>query len=283
MSAERWRLIDSGPGDAHFNMALDEALARSVRDDARSPEQGGMYPTLRLYAWRTPSVTLGRFQRASEVDTALCAERGIPFVRRITGGRAILHGAELTYSFSAPILSGSFAHKGLFESYAALSTAFMEAFVSLGLKVSATSRRRADLADAGRSARISTPQARGKSPLCFSSTSFAEITIDGRKIIGSAQRRWPGGMLQQGSIPLKQQREDAGRVFGDKVAASGLMGLCEADPLITYESLRDALRLGFEKAFAVTLVQGQPTESELELAASLEAERYRAREWNYLR
>lgn len=277
MSAEHWRLIDSGPGEAHYNMALDEALAQSARNN-KGDASPVMPPTLRLYAWRDPSVTLGRFQKSSEVDADLCARRGIAIVRRLTGGRAILHGQELTYSFSASTLDGPFAGKDLFESYATLSAAFMQAFLSLGLRAEATSRRDRPL-PASHGAHKRTP----KNPLCFSSTSFAEISIGDSKIIGSAQRRWPGAMLQQGSIPLRQQKEDAALLFGDHEAVSALMGLCEADPRITYASLRDALVLGFEKALGIRLDPSQPTVDELELAVSLETRKYRTREWNHLR
>lgn len=266
MSAESWRLIDTGPGGAFFNMALDEAIARLAIED-NSP------PTLRVYCWIRHSVTLGRFQMASDVDTGLCAERGIPFVRRPTGGRAILHGVELTYSFSAPTGQGPFIGD-LFSSYSTLSGAFLEAFRSLGLNVVASGRNRVI--------------AQEKSPLCFSSTSFGEITLKGKKIIGSAQRRWPGGMLQQGSIPLEVPRDDTESIFsrpaGDTGGETeGLMGLREVNSSITYGSLKEALVEGFTRSLGVDLLETGPSERETELAARLEAKKYRTRKWNYLR
>ena len=89
-----WRLINSGTGSASYNMALDEAIAISVR-------KGGSPPTLRLYSWDMPSVTLGCFQKIRDIDIEYCRDASIPVVRRPTGGRAILHNKELTYSFSA--------------------------------------------------------------------------------------------------------------------------------------------------------------------------------------
>lgn len=89
-----WRLIDSGPCDASYNMALDEAIAVFVR-------RGRSCPALRLYGWETPSVSLGSFQKLDDIDEEYCSHENIPVVRRPTGGRAVLHGDELTYSFSS--------------------------------------------------------------------------------------------------------------------------------------------------------------------------------------
>jgi lipoate-protein ligase A len=254
--------MDTGPGGACFNMALDEAIARLTIG-------GGSPPTLRVYGWSLPSVTLGRFQRASDVDTALCSSEDIPVVRRPTGGRAILHGEELTYSFSAPTSGGIFAGD-LFRSYSILGSAFLGAFRSLGLDAEASGRKKSSGVD--------------RNPLCFSSTSFGEISLGGRKIIGSAQRRWPGGMLQQGTVPLDVPREMTSRIFlraGDEV--EGLMGLREADRTISYDSLKEALAMGFRDSLGVILEDAIPSREEMRLAARLEEEKYRSRKWNHLR
>ena len=91
--SNEWRLIDSGLCDAAFNMALDEAIAVHVR-------QGRALPTLRFYQWERPSITLGFFQKAQEINVSFCREMEIPLVRRRTGGRAVLHGQDLTYSLA---------------------------------------------------------------------------------------------------------------------------------------------------------------------------------------
>ena len=265
MSAERWRLIDSGPGDAAMNMALDEALARCT---IRS---GGM-PALRVYAWDRPSVTIGRFQRASELDTQYCIGNEIPLVRRPTGGRAILHGHELTYSFS--VARGHRAFGGdLFQCYSEISRAFLEAFTSLGLRAEARECLRGRTGEGPLSS---------KNPLCFSSTSFGEITLKGRKIIGSAQRRWPGGMLQQGSIPLAVSNETAAGVFHDN-GTHVLTGLREADASLGYEEIRDAIVRGFSRVFKAELAVDSPTGEEASLAMELKGNKYGSSGWNFLR
>jgi len=110
-----WRFIDTGPCSAAYNMALDEAIAIVVRKD-NAP------PTLRLYGWDMLSVSIGCFQKISDVDIAYCIEKHIPVVRRPTGGRAILHSNEITYSFSVKTTHRLFS-KGLLDSYKKISIA----------------------------------------------------------------------------------------------------------------------------------------------------------------
>ena len=119
------RVLVDAPAAGAWNMAVDEAIAQSVRE-GRSPT------TLRVYEWLAPSVSLGCFQRSGSIDLEYCSERGIPVVRRITGGRAILHGPELTYSLSASTSDGPFSG-GLMDSYRRISDAFCRAMSLLGL------------------------------------------------------------------------------------------------------------------------------------------------------
>ncbi len=258
------RLVASGPCSASYNMALDEALSESAR-------KGGSGPCLRIYGWREPSVSLGRMQRAGDIDLSYCKQAGIPVVRRPTGGRAILHGAELTYSFSASnSLKG--LGSGVLDCYAALSHAFMCAFRRLGL--SAMSGSRLKKAEGPRSA----------NPLCFSSASYGEISVAGRKIIGSAQRRWPDGLLQQGSIPLELDRKGMGRVFNlGADAYQDMAGLRELDSMIELEHLHDAVVEGFREVFGVEVVTSRPDKKEEELARRLQREKYLLQQWTLKR
>ena len=254
------RLVSSGDSSASYNMALDEALSVSAR-------QGGSGPTLRLYGWDRPSVSLGRHQRAGILDLAHCLEAGIPVVRRPTGGRAILHGMELTYSFSAPAgITG--LGTGVLESYKALSHAFMHAFKSLGLSAMSTSKAKKSASHAS------------INPLCFSSASYGEISVSGRKIIGSAQRRWPDGFLQQGSIPLELDQEGMARVFGvDAEAHREMAGLSEFDRSITLERLSEAVVQGFREAFSVEVALVAPDKEEEALARKLQGWKYLDEDW----
>ena len=195
----KWRLIHSGPCDAFYNMALDEAIAAEVR-------RGAAPPTLRLYGWDRPALTLGCFQKTSGINVEYCRSQDIPVVRRPTGGRAILHGDELTYSFSAKTDRDPFSH-GLLDSYRRISAAFSIALKKIGVIADSKKER-----EKGR--------VLGRNPLCFQSSSFGELLLENKKLVGSAQKRWNDGLLQQGSIPYLQHDEPLKGIFGAEKTAS---------------------------------------------------------------
>jgi lipoate-protein ligase A len=179
-----WRFIDSGPAAASRNMALDEELFR----EAISPIA---LPVLRFYTWSPAAVSLGRFQdQERAVNAGACRRRGIDIVRRITGGRAVLHCDELTYSIIARSDSDLFPND-ILGTYKVIAAGLLAGLRELGIAAEMVSR-------SGRHAGMvkSSPQ----EPACFSSPSWYEILVKGRKIIGSAQRRVGGAFLQHGSI-----------------------------------------------------------------------------------
>jgi lipoate-protein ligase A len=242
-------------------MAVDEAVSFSVRKETAPP-------ALRLYGWASPSVTIGYFQKIGEIDFDYCMLKGIPVVRRITGGRAILHADEMTYSFSVRT-KGQFAG-GLLDSYRRISTAFSGAFINAGMspELTLTSRTR----------RLSL-----KSPLCFQSASYGELTIQKMKVIGSAQKRWPSGLLQQGSIPFSLDRGEICRVFGLKDAERTMAGVREIVPDLDADQFRNAVRLSFEETFNIRWSLAPLSREELSLARELEEEKYLSRQWNFRR
>ena len=124
------RLITQEPCHAFFNMALDEAISEAAREKI-SP------PTLRLYEWDRPSLSIGYFQKVSDIDLEYCNAKDYPVVRRQTGGRAILHDSELTYSFASskdsPVFNGS-----LLENYTVISNALMHALKLTGVEAEAS-------------------------------------------------------------------------------------------------------------------------------------------------
>ncbi len=179
-----WRFIDSGPASGAENMAVDEGLLR----EAVSP---GALPVLRFYTWSPPAVSLGRFQdKERAVNAEACQQRGFDIVRRITGGRAVLHCDELTYSVIARSDSALFPND-ILGTYKVIATGLLAGLHELGIVAEMVSR-------SGRHAGMvkSSPQ----EPACFSSPSWYELLVKGRKIIGSAQRRVGGAFLQHGSI-----------------------------------------------------------------------------------
>ncbi len=260
--AEKWRLIDSGPCDAYYNMALDEAIAAEVR-------KGDSPPTLRLYGWDRAAVTLGCFQKTSDINIEYCRLHEIPIVRRPTGGRAILHGEELTYSFSAKTDKGPFSH-GLLDSYKKISMAFLIALTKIGLRAGAKTER-----EKGR--------VLSRSTLCFQSSSFGEILVDNKKLVGSAQKRWNDCLLQQGSIPYISQEERLAGIFGAEKTVSMrdcMKALKDCLPLLDADTFRRAVASSFEEAFGIRLLLSVPSKEESLLAAEFLHRKYLQAHWN---
>jgi len=258
----KWRLIDSGPCDAYYNMALDEAIATEVR-------RGAAPPTLRFYGWARPSVTLGCFQKTSDIDMEYCKEHNIPIVRRPTGGRAILHGDELTYSFSARTDQGPFS-RGLLDSYRRISHAFEMALKKIGVTAGPKKER-----EKGR--------VLGRSPLCFQSSSYGEILTEDKKLVGSAQKRWNNGLLQQGSVPYLSGEEKITGIFGAEKAAAlrdCMKALKEILPLLDEYEFRKAVASSFEEAFDVRLLLSDPSQEESLLTEDLRLRKYLQDHWN---
>jgi lipoate-protein ligase A len=170
-----WRLLHSPPLDGPANMALDDALMSRARQSGET--------VLRVYEWACPVLSLGRNQRARGVylDSEL-ARRAITVVRRPTGGRALLHCREITYSVTAPAL----ASEGLTTVYNRVNALLLEALASLGAP-----------------ARLARPASRARQPTalpCFAEPASGEIVVGDRKLVGSAQWRDDGALLQHGSI-----------------------------------------------------------------------------------
>jgi lipoate-protein ligase A len=178
MSRPVWRLMLDPAADGAWNMAVDEALLLG------GAEGGG--PTLRLYTWRPHTLSLGAHQRGEgRIDRARLARDGYGIVRRPTGGRAILHAQELTYSVTAPAPPG-----GTLAAYRWLAGGLKAGLAAVGIEVELEKTRR--------------PRAAGletRNP-CFTAAGRYELVAGGRKVIGSAQRRRGGWLMQHGSILL---------------------------------------------------------------------------------
>lgn len=161
-------------------MAVDDALLDLVNNH-QSP------PTIRLYGWAPPCLSIGYAQSFNDLDFNSLALLGWDWVRRPTGGRAILHTDEITYSIIGlnddPRLSGS-----ILESYCKLAGALLAAFSILDIP--------ADMKE------IASSGYRPSNPVCFEVPSNYEITALGKKLIGSAQARRKSAVLQHGSLPL---------------------------------------------------------------------------------
>jgi lipoate-protein ligase A len=260
-------------------MALDEALLLSA--------SGGNRPaTLRFFTWDTPSLTIGSFQKSEDLNLAAATARNIPIVRRPTGGRAVLHDAELTYSVICPIPSGHFPDD-LHGTYKKIGECILDGLRQLGVN--------AELLPVDRDLerRRMASAAAAKNALCFSSPSWFEVLLGGKKLIGSAQRRLRTGFLQQGSLLL--ELDIAGTIevqaFPDELTrdraaeflASKMTALSSAGRDIGIAELKAAIAAGFAKVLGTELVPGEPTPEEVALARKLLSEKYGREDWNLRR
>ena len=239
LTRQEWRLLVDPPSDPWWNMGVDEAITADVAE-GKSP------PTLRLYRWDRPAVSVGRFQDVVRgIDAEYCRSHQIPIVRRPTGGRGILHGGDQTVSVVVPEADLGAASKRVVESYRLLSRGFESALGSLGLTVRFGSCE-------------SATGARGD---CFAVRSAADMlcTSDGAKIVGSAQRRIGGVILQQSSILHRLPPVEHRKVFRGPTGASKY-------PLALFseEKLRDALIRGFGRALGIRLVPRGLSKAETE-------------------
>jgi len=175
-----WRLLITPPARGAWNMAADEAILEAVGG-------GHSLPTLRLYSWEPTCLSLGYAQPLVDVDIPRLQARGWELVRRSTGGRAVLHTDELTYSVIAPLTEPRVAGSVL-ESYSRLAGALVEALRLLSLPVEVQEH--------------SAAVGKSPNPVCFEVPSTSEITVAGKKLVGSAQARRKEGILQHGSLPL---------------------------------------------------------------------------------
>jgi lipoate-protein ligase A len=249
-----WRLlIDDGPADGAWNMALDRAvqLARQA---------GTVPPTLRLYEWVRPTVTLGHFQDAGSIDLGYCSANGIDVVRRHTGGRGVLHDDEVTYSVVAALEDG--IPRGTRASYRLLCGVLAEAYRRLGVDAALTSR----------------PRGSRDSSACYLHATDADLSLGLRKLSGSAQVWLGDTVLQHGSFTVSRNVSREAAVFSLSADEAGRLALetatlesaLGAPP--SREQVRKAIVEGFAESLGVAIDLGAAQRSELEEATQLRAE-----------
>lgn len=246
MTETTWHILTTPSLSASENMAIDEAVAGWVA-------RGELKPTLRFYSWTPHAISVGRFQRATrDLDREALEANGIPVVRRLTGGRAVLHADELTYSVILPETTPALP-TNIIESYRLLTEGVRRGYQTLGVpaefSVPLTEEDREVLR-------------KPKSAVCFDAASYYELTVEGRKVAGSAQVRHQGAVLQHGSIPLSidddilfdcfNMEEDekvyAKARFNDKaISLNETLGR-----FVTFDEVATAFETGFRDAFQLT-------------------------------
>jgi lipoyl(octanoyl) transferase len=259
----QWRLIYDYPTSGAQNMAMDEAIL-SIG-----------IPTLRFYEWSPGCLSLGYGQKIADVDFERTAAAGWDIVRRPTGGRAILHIDELTYSLALPG-DDPIAAGDIIESYRQISEALMAGLHHLGARPAADRLTKRDAAH---------------SPACFEMPSHYEMTFNGRKLIGSAQMRRKEGVLQHGSLPLYG---DIGRICDAltypyeasraqaraqvQTRAATLQDALNSE-IVAWEVAAEAMVKGFREIFNVDFARAELSDAERYLAAQLVREKYANPDW----
>ena len=275
MSIDRrapWRFIDSGAAGGSLNMAIDRAIMEA--------HAAGQAPaTLRVYRWQPPAVSIGYHQRvAGSMRTDVCAALGIEICRRPTGGRAILHDREVTFSVIAS--ESILGTASVMEAYRLLAAPIVQAMRSLGVDARLVDREAAAGAPslATRSA-APRPGGPGINPACFASKARCDIMVDGRKIVGSAQLRRDGVVLQQSSLPLHLEVERAAQVFEGQDAgqrddmAQVAIDLCAAAGReVRFMEVAESLRAAFESELGIRMSREPLAEREIRRAEQLEPE-----------
>ncbi|RCK75415.1 MAG: Lipoate-protein ligase A [Anaerolineae bacterium] len=282
-----WRLIITPSARGAWNMAVDEAILDAIGKEL-------VPPTLRLYSWQPPCLSLGYAQPISDVNLPALLSNGWDLVRRPTGGRAILHTDELTYAVigppQEPRLQGS-----VLESYQRLSQALLKALDLL--HIPAQAKPLSSPTPTATSALSGSPASASHmpehpNPVCFETPSNYEILANGKKIIGSAQARRKDGVLQHGSFPLygdlsrilqvltfpdeKSRQEAKIRLNQHATTAEEVLG----EPL-SWQAAANAFILAFEQTLELRFVKADLSGFEIARAEALYHEKYTSLSWNH--
>jgi len=273
MENATWRLIiSSSPDHGAMNMAIDEAILSAIG-------VGLAPPTLRLYSWKTPCLSLGFAQSASDINLKRLTELNWQLVRRPTGGKAILHCDEVTYSVIAPSDEPR-VRGGVLSSYLCLSKGLLTSLSILGASAYAKENY------------TNSKAAKPNGPICFEVPSNYEITINGKKIIGSAQARRDVGVLQHGTLPLFgditriiqvlkfRSREEQIEAFSSLLEHATTLETA-LGKIISWESACQALAEGFSTALNLNLIEQQLLPQEIEIAQELFESKYHHDSWTF--
>lgn len=268
---DTWGLLHSGYNDAAVNMALDECLLLWH-------SKGEIPPVLRFYGWERPTLSVGHFQKVERsIDFTGVERHKCQFVRRLTGGSAVLHDDELTYSLvvseDKPYIADSIR-----KAYYTLSKGILEGFRELGIDVD-----------------YSRPEehfTRETTAVCFERPSDYEMLVEGKKISGHAQTRKKGVLLQHGSLPFTINKQMLFDLFAfsteelrarkrDDFSNKAIAMNDVSKELITYEKAEKAFEIGFQRGLDLEFTPFELTKEQWDEVHALADSKYRSEEWNF--
>jgi len=252
---EQWRLLITENNSAHTNMAMDRAELVSI-------SKGKAPPTVRFFTWKPPAISIGYFQSLEdEVDLKACKDLGVDYVRRITGGGAVFHDKELTYSIVIPE-SHNQIPKNIMESYGRICGAIIKGLRQLNIE--------------------------------SSYVPINDIVANGKKISGNAQTRKEKTVLQHGTILIDVDVEEMfsllivpnekirDKLISDvKQRVTSIKHILGKD--ISFEHVAEAMKIGFEEEFNIELNEGTLNKEEIELTNKFEKDFFSTKEWNHKR
>ncbi|MDM8526807.1 lipoate--protein ligase family protein [Anaerolineales bacterium HSG24] len=266
-----WRLLVTPPLNGATNMAIDEAILYALAAQQTQP-------TLRFYQWQPACLSLGYNQKWAEVNQTECVIKGVTWTRRATGGKAIFHTDELTYSLIThkddPRIAG-----GILKSYRVLSQALLQGLRRLGVDAHQAEKRAQPRTQADR-----------KSPVCFDTPAQYELIWQGKKLVGSAQLRRKNIVLQHGSLPLHgnlkrildllhlstEERQRQEQILLQRATTLEHA----AGHIIPFEAVKAAFIVSFAEQFDLTFVESDLNATEESLTEQLWANQYANDAWN---
>jgi len=250
---EQWRLLHTENNSAYRNMAIDWAVLKAN-------SEGKIPPTVRFYTWKPSAISIGYFQSLNEeIDIDICKKYGVDYVRRITGGGAVYHENELTYSIVIPE-SHPQIPKNIMESYGRICGAIIKGLKHLSIE--------------------------------SSYVPINDIIVDGKKISGNAQTRKSKTVLQHGTVLTDV---NVNKMFSclrvpdekikDKLIADVKQRVTSIKHIlgeeVTFAKVAQAMKVGFEEEFNIELEEGSLTKQELEDTMRFEKEYFSTKEWNH--
>lgn len=267
---ETWGFLDSGTHDAATNMALDEMLLNWH-------SEGKIPPILRFYQWAGPSLSVGYFQNVERtMDLSALKRHNVSLVRRQTGGSAVLHDDELTYSIvvseDRPYIPASIR-----QAYYILSKGILEGYAELGITVTQSK---------------TIESSKNRSAVCFEKPALYELMANGKKISGNAQMRKKGVLLQHGSIPRSIDKTMLFDLFRfpseeirtkkrhafDKKATTIVQ---ETDRNVSINDMKNAFKTGFQTGVGMNLTPFELADDQWDEVYQLAETKYRTPDWNF--
>ncbi len=210
------------------NMLIDEQiLDNAVKNNEKEP-------ILRFYGWKPICVSIGRNQSSENINIEYCKNQKIDIVRRATGGRGLLHDDEVTYSFVCPV---DFLESGssIITSYKEISSAIIEGFKNINIKLELGGRKKIE----------------SSHDYCMLLSTGADLSYNGIKLIGSAQFRKHGYILQHGSVLFSYNAEKIEKIFNEKTQQGSITCINEINSQLTKNDIIEAMKIGFQDYFSV--------------------------------